>query len=278
MNEKMTNSKILFESVRSNLITHDKEEAQAIALLVMSHFYSLSLSEILSEKPVPVIDFSKIIYRLNRHEPVQYILGLADFYERKFLVGPSVLIPRPETELLVEEITKEKFFAPIILDVGTGSGCIAITLKLEIPSAKVYALDKSNEALRIAKQNAEVLNARINFIQADFLSEEVTLTPVDILVSNPPYIAESEKKQMSSTVLQFEPALALFVPDDDPLLFYRSIAEKSRHLLKPNGKIFVEINERWGKEVQHLLEQFGFSRTKIVKDLDNKDRIVIATR
>ncbi|MBS1489824.1 MAG: peptide chain release factor N(5)-glutamine methyltransferase [Bacteroidetes bacterium] len=278
MNEKKTNSKIVFDSIRSSLNALDRDEAQAVALLLIDHFHGLSLTAILAGKEIEPKDFSPFISRLNKHEPVQYVLGYTHFFSRIFLVNPSVLIPRPETELLVYEIMKESNHSPTILDVGTGSGCIAITLKLEMPQAKVHALEVSAEALQTAQHNAQKLGATIQFFHADFLTDPFDIEPVDILVSNPPYIAQSEKRQMKENVWQYEPHRALFVPDENPLLFYKAIAEKSNQLLKPGGKIFVEINERLGEEVKKIFEHRGFVNIKMVKDLDGKNRVVVAQR
>lgn len=278
MKGKMANSKIVFDSILSQLTEIDSAEAYAMAALLLWHDYRLSLSQILSGKEIVPKDYSEIISRINQHEPIQYILGEADFYGRTFIVNPSVLIPRPETELLIAEIKKYNLPSPKILDVGTGSGCIAITLKKEIPSAQVYALDVSAEALRIAKVNAARLQADIHFLHNDFLKHDLFISEVDILVSNPPYVAKAEQNLMKENVLHYEPHLALFVADSNPLIFYQSIAEKSKDLLKPNGKIFVEINEKFGAEVKQLFEQAGFVQTKIVKDIDSKDRVVMASR
>jgi len=277
MNVTMTNSKAVFNSIKSSLTLTDTDEIHAIALAIMQKFYGFTLTDILAEKEIEAKDFSEIISRLNQHEPLQYIFGEADFYGRKFKVNPSVLIPRPETELLIDEIVREKIHSPKILDVGTGSGCIAITLKLEIPTAKVYALDASIEALNTAYENATSLNAAIEFIHQNFLYD-FPFESVDVIVSNPPYIRDLEKEKMNLNVLDYEPHTALFVPDNDPLIFYRAIAEKSKSILKSNGKVFVEINEVFGEETKKLFEQHGFHSVRIIKDLNYKDRIAIAER
>jgi len=275
MIRKLTNSKAVFQSIKSQLRLDDPDEVHAIALAIMEKYYGLALAGILSEKTIDEIDFSQIIERLNRHEPLQYILGEAVFYGRKFKVNPSVLIPRPETELLIQEVVMQNFTSPRILDVGTGSGCIAITLKLEIPKAEIYGLDISTSALSVAEENANALKADVKFIQRDFLKDFST-EPFDVVVSNPPYIKESEKESMRTNVLKYEPHLALFVSNDDPLLFYKAIALKSKTLLSPCGKIFVEINEQYGKKVKELFEQSRLNRVTIIKDLDGKDRLVSA--
>jgi release factor glutamine methyltransferase len=179
--------------------------------------------------------------------------------------------------LLVREILKLNAPSPRILDVGTGSGCIPITLKLEIPNSTIITIDISDKALSVAKENARLLNANVEFIQINFL-EDFSLDPVDIIVSNPPYVCESEKQKMLKNVLDYEPHLALFVPNNNPLLFYDAIAAKSGFLLKPHGKVFVEINEHFGVDVKMLFEKSGFVDVQIIKDLDGKDRVVSATK
>ncbi|HTH54863.1 MAG TPA: peptide chain release factor N(5)-glutamine methyltransferase [Cyclobacteriaceae bacterium] len=277
MNRKLSNSKVVFQSIKSRLTLPDQDEVQAVALAIMEKHFGLSLTQILSEKQIENLDFSETIRRVNGHEPLQYIFGEADFYGRKFKVDPSVLIPRPETELLIREALSHHFPAPRILDVGTGGGCIAITLQLEIPNAKVTALDVSEQALTVAKKNAKALNADVAFIQANFL-HDLAMSKFDLIVSNPPYVCESERKGIEKNVLSFEPHEALFVPDDDPLVFYKTIASKSPAILQVNGKIVVEINERFGKEIKELFEKVGFNSVQIVKDLDGKDRIVSAAK
>jgi release factor glutamine methyltransferase len=242
----------------------------------MEKFYNLTRTDILSESQIEFQDLSSIVARLNQHEPIQYVLGEANFFGRNFKVNPSVLIPRPETELLVREVLKTKLAAPNILDIGTGSGCVAITLNLEIANSRVRAIDISHHALDVAKSNAGKLDAIVQFIHADFLSEAINFEPMDFIVSNPPYIMESEKQFMKPNVLGYEPHQALFVPDKDPLLFYRAIASKSKTLLKPFGKILVEINEKFGGEVKDIFQLSGFNEVHILKDLDRKDRIVTA--
>jgi release factor glutamine methyltransferase len=272
------NAKVIFNQfVRQLTIDESTSEKEAVARLLFESEYGLTYADLISGKEIRFdsLKLEEWAKRVNANEPVQYIIGEADFYGRRFKVNPSVLIPRPETELLVHEVIQEKQNAPAFLDVGTGSGCIAITLKLEIPKAEVYAVDVSIDALNAAKENAKVLQADIKFIHGDFL-HEVSFPKLDIIVSNPPYIKESEKDSMKSNVLSHEPHLALFVPNEDPLLFYKAIASKSKALLKPDGSVFVEINEQYGKEVKGLFEQSGFNAVKIIKDLDGKDRIVSA--
>jgi len=272
------NAKIIFNQfVQQLTIDESLSEKKAIARLLFEHEYSLRYQDILIEKEIN-FDSAKAeewIKRLNTNEPVQYILGETEFYGRRFKVNHSVLIPRPETELLISEVLKNNPRAQKILDVGTGSGCIPVTLKLELPHTQVYTIDISEDALNVAKENAIALNASVNFIQGSFL-EEVRIPKVDVIVSNPPYIIESEKESMRPNVLMHEPHLALFVPNEDPLLFYKAIASKASALLNQYGKVLVEINERYGNEVKDLFEKSGFSSVHIIKDLDGKDRVVLA--
>jgi release factor glutamine methyltransferase len=277
---QMINSKTLFHQLQKKItLAEDQEEIKSILYLLFEKEFGLSRTEILAEKEIKAIDtiaLEKQIDQINNHEPIQYILGEADFFGRKFKVDSSVLIPRPETELLIHLIKEEKLNSPSILDIGTGSGCIAISLALEIPKATVYALDISEEALSISKENAIQLKANVNFFQIDILNQLPSLKNLDVIVSNPPYVTEKEKAAINKNVLDFEPHLALFVTDNDPLQFYQVIAEKSKQLLKSNGKIFVEINYQFGKEVAELFRDHGFEFVEIIKDMEGKDRVIKA--
>jgi release factor glutamine methyltransferase len=186
-----------------------------------------------------------------------------------------VLIPRPETEFLVEEVLKSTSNTPgKILDIGTGSGCIAITLAKNLPQKTVIAFDISDDALQVASKNAKQLGANVTFHHVDILTSEIDFQELEFIVSNPPYVAASEKHAMNRNVLDHEPHLALFVPDSDPLIFYKVIAQKGLSALKSGGRIVVEINERFGKEVCDIFVQTGFTNARVIKDLQNKDRIV----
>jgi release factor glutamine methyltransferase len=274
-----TNSKIVYQHLIKNItINENADEIRAIALLLMEYL-GASRSEVLAEKEI-AIDQEKIntlIARINHYEPIQYILGEAFFFGRKFNVDRSVLIPRPETELLVQLIVEAKITSPTILDIGTGSGCIPISLALEIPSAQVHALDVSKDALSIAKENAIRLQAKVNLIQLDILHETPSLSELDVIVSNPPYVMYKEKSAMSKNVIDYEPQLALFVEDNDPLQFYKVIAQKSNYLLKRSGCVFVEINPLFGNEIVALFKDQGFI-CQIIKDMEGKDRVVKAIR
>lgn len=276
----MTNSKELFnELVNRVQLEETRDEIQSIVYLLLEEKLGLSKMDIMTSRktdPVQKTQLNEYIQRINRHEPIQYILGRAEFYGRPFFVNPSVLIPRPETELLVRLVLKEKIESPTILDIGTGSGCIAIALALEIPSSEVYAVDISDGALSIAQQNANNLQAAVHFSKKNILTDVTFDQLFDFIVSNPPYIASSEKRNMNANVLNFEPHLALFVSDEDPLIFYKAIANKGKSFLKPGGKIFVEINERFGHETLEVFKTAGYKHVVIEKDLDNKDRLLMA--
>jgi release factor glutamine methyltransferase len=279
----MTNSKELFQDLVSKVtLPADRGEIQSLIYLLLEKKLHLTKTDILSGKsitiPIPQ-ELYIAIQRINQHEPIQYILGTAQFYGRWFQVNTSVLIPRPETELLVNEVIKRAKSSQNnlqILDIGTGSGCIAITLALEIPESKVTAMDISEGALACANQNADHMHAAIRLQKSDILKDEIE-TKFDIIVSNPPYIAMDEKVSMNRNVLEHEPHLALFAPEQDPLAFYKAIAHKSKSALAPSGVVWVEINQRYGNEVKNIFEIQGFKHTQIIKDLDNKDRIVTAS-
>lgn len=220
--------------------------------------------------------FKDAVDRLLQNEPIQYIIGQAAFYGLKFKVDSNVLIPRPETEELVDWVIKDnKVSSKLrIVDVGTGSGCIAITLRKEIPTAEVYAIDVEENALNVAKENAKLLNCTINFMQNDILHDDLNISDLDIIVSNPPYILLKEKSEMAETVLNHEPHLALFVDDKNALVFYQAIIEKASKILKPNGLIYFEINARMVDKFESLSNQFGFALVEKRKDINDNFRFV----
>lgn len=219
------------------------------------------------------------LQRLLNNEPVQYILNEAWFCGMKFYVDKNVLIPRPETEELVEwivvEIKNQKSKIKNIFDVGTGSGCIAISLKKKLPNTEIWACDISKEALLVAKKNGTDTGLSVKFIQLNFLdaAQRKQSPNFDIIVSNPPYVPEKDKEQMQANVLKYEPARALFVPDNDPLIFYKAIADFGKENLNPNGIIYVEIHENLGEAVTQLFQSKGYS-TELKKDLQGKTRMV----
>jgi release factor glutamine methyltransferase len=230
--------------------------------------------------PELVARMVEICNELKTGRPIQYIFGETSFYGCIIKINNESLIPRPETEELVDLIIKENpMFNGRITDMGTGSGCIAIALAKNFPDAQITGTDISEGALSLAKKNAQMNEVHVSFIKADILnSNQKSKFPAALIVSNPPYIRESEKQFMNKNVLDFEPHSALFVPDNDPLLFYRSILDSSKRILSPGGKIYFEINEAMGKEMCDLFVTYGFSGISIIKDINGKDRIIRGIR
>ena len=274
---------------------YDAGEAKAIVRLVLDECYGLSWADVLGGKVSELsandqTELEKIMLRLEKGEPVQYIIGVADFCGRQFHVEPGVLIPRPETEELCRMVIEEREISqkgqsPLceILDIGTGSGCIAITLALELPDAKVTAWDISDDALRIASANAKALGASVTFQHHDALDSSLftlhsSLPKWDLIVSNPPYICRKEADGMDKNVLGYEPHEALFVPDDDPLLFYRAIARYATKALKPNGNLFFEINPLYADDLTQLLGKMLCYNAEILNDQFGKPRFLKATK
>ena len=313
---------------------YDMDEARAVVRLLLGERFGLSMADILCDKVTELsaddrTELEKMMRRLENGEPVQYVLGYATFCGRRFRVTPDVLIPRPETEELCQWLISgvQEFGSsgvqdgeergtrnedapspprtptPSILDIGTGSGCIAVTLAAEWPEAQVSAWDISEKALKIARENAERNGANVDFEQVDILNpfniQPSTLniqhptpntqhptpntqhsTPntqhptFNILISNPPYVCESEKAAMERNVLQHEPHLALFVPDDDPLRFYCAIAEFARHALKPNGWLFFEINPAYADDIVQMLQEMQFEQVTLKTDSFGKKRFL----
>ncbi|MBR3615673.1 MAG: peptide chain release factor N(5)-glutamine methyltransferase [Bacteroidaceae bacterium] len=219
------------------------------------------------------------VERLKKHEPIQYIQGYSDFCGLRFKVTPATLIPRPETSELVEWIAADHSGkAASILDIGTGSGCIAVSLANRLPQSKVTAWDISPEALAVATENSKANGCAVAFEEVDILAYRPTGKQFDIIVSNPPYIKENEKAAMHSNVLDWEPHTALFVPDSDPLLFYRTIAKKGLQMLAPSGTLYFEINRAHGAETMKMLADFGYTDIELRKDFADNDRMIKAKR
>lgn len=219
------------------------------------------------------------IERLKKHEPIQYILGHCDFCGHTFKVTPDTLIPRPETSELVEWIAEEQKGSKVnILDIGTGSGCIAISLSCKLPGCNIAAWDISSGALAVAEENNRSNGSEVTFSQVDILAYQPQCEMFDIIVSNPPYIKENERKSMEANVLDWEPHTALFVPDNDPLLFYRAIAEKALVMLTPGGALYFEINRAHGADTVEMLQSLGYRKTELRKDLAGNDRMIKAIR
>ena len=261
-------------------------EATIITDWVFEKMVSLKRTDILKnpEKPItPVAGklIQHVLDELLQHKPVQYVLGEAWFYNMKIKVNEHVLIPRPETEELVEQLIKDrksKLTDPAILDIGTGSGCIPIAIKKNLPASKVSAIDISKDALEIARSNAVLHNAHIHFIELDFLEEASrdSLPVFDIIISNPPYIPINEKEKLDKNVTAFEPGLALFVPEKSPLIFYEKIAAFGRGHLQPNGKIYLETHEDLAKETAALFIN-NYQTVMIKKDMYGRERMVLVT-
>ncbi|OAD91246.1 protein-(glutamine-N5) methyltransferase, release factor-specific [Aequorivita soesokkakensis] len=261
---------------------YPSEEIQSFFNILSEKYLNLSRIEIAlnPEKEISKEDaekFQAALLRLKNYEPIQYILGETEFFSLPFKVNQHTLIPRPETEELVEWILNNSEFRiqnSEFLDIGTGSGCIAISLAKNLPDSKIFALDISEQALKVAQQNSELNEVKVDFIQADILKTKTLPKQYDVIVSNPPYVRELEKKQMQQNVLKYEPDSALYVKDKDPLLFYRVISQLAKNHLKANGKLFFEINEYLADELTELLKIEGFQNIEIKKDIFGKDRML----
>jgi len=271
------------EIIKSIGTLYGQNEANNIAELLIESITKLPRSdriirgnETLSIAQKNLLDSS--ISRLQTYEPIQYIINEAWFAGMRFYVDKSVLIPRPETEELVEWVVGEcgRGMEYKILDVGTGSGCIAIAVKNKLPAVEVWACDISDEAVNIARINADALHATIDFVPLDFLDrrQRKQLPNVDVVVSNPPYVPQNEKKQIKKNVVEYEPAKALFVPDDDPLVFYKEIAAFGREKLNKGGRIYAEIHENFGEQIRDLFLLEGYKAVELKKDLQERDRMV----
>jgi len=258
-------------------ITYPNEEILSIFKILCKQYMNMSPTKLLlaGEELINIkqIDmFSKAIIKLLSEEPIQYILETTSFYGLEFICSPSALIPRPETEELVDWIVKSETNEIKILDIGTGTGCISVSLANR-NGFVVDALDVSSSALELAKQNAKKNQVDINFIEADIF-EYISDKQYDLIVSNPPYIRNLEKKKMQNNVLNFEPPLALFVEDDDPLVFYNSILQFANSNLYEKGSVYFEINENFSKEMESLLYSYGFTEIELKKDSFGKNRFV----
>ncbi|WP_460622255.1 peptide chain release factor N(5)-glutamine methyltransferase [Hymenobacter tenuis] len=259
-------------------------EAEAMAGQVVEHVLGLSSLQrrMQAAEEVPeatVQQLAAIQARLLRHEPLQYVLGVAHFAGLELAVSPATLIPRPETEELVSLIAREQRGRTSlrVLDVGTGSGCIPLALAQLLPAARFTALDISAEALQVARQNAATYKVAVDFQQVDILKQVPKLAELqDVVVSNPPYVLENERPLMRPNVLEYEPATALFVPDHDPLLFYRRIAELGRKWLVAGGHLYFEINEQFAEETVQMLSGLGYSAVETCRDIFDKERMVRA--
>jgi release factor glutamine methyltransferase len=270
-------------SIRKELAgSYSKEEIDSLIFLIIEKLKGYSRTQFLlaGDEELSIeeaIIVEKIIVRLKNHEPIQYILGETEFYGLPFYSVPGVLIPRPETEELVQWIIQENHLpAPNILDIGTGTGCIAVSLRKNITLATVLACDISSVCLESTRSNAGLNAVEISVFEYDILKgkPEIAFPQLDIIVSNPPYVRESEKLQMHKNVIDFEPGLALFVPDEDPLLFYECIADFAMSHLSNGGTLYLEINEAFGKECQIMLLEKGLREVILKKDINGKDRMI----
>lgn len=287
---------------------YGSDEANALIMILLEHYFNIDRVKIalepdlrLSESELLTLHFA--VKELLKNKPVQYIIGETEFCGMRFFVNEDVLIPRPETEEMVKslelkvkgylyspsfrpdierrEMVAEKSPANIsILDIGTGSGCIAISLAKLMPDSDITAVDISKKALEVAKKNAENNEVNVHFVLDDILNPqnpELIDNQYNIIVSNPPYVCESEKSEMRANVLDYEPSTALFVSDNDPLIFYRKILEFAQKTLKPDGEVWFEINEKFGKEMKDLCLEKGFKNIEIIKDFRERDRILMAS-
>ncbi|MCU7550586.1 peptide chain release factor N(5)-glutamine methyltransferase [Chitinophagaceae bacterium LB-8] len=277
---------------------YNESEAAKIASMILEHITGLPRAERLMKKDEPLVVgqshlLTEYYHRLINHEPVQYVLNEAWFYGLKLFMDNHVLIPRPETEELVDWIVKDvrkagkdvferrpaeadKTSSLKIIDVGTGSGCIALALKKAMPKAEVWGCDASESALNVARRNGSELNIRVDFTGVNFLDEAQRrqLPTVDIIVSNPPYIPLKDKKTMDVNVVAHEPHSALFVPDDDPLIFYKALADFGKHRLHAGGFIYMEINEELGLYTTRLFKTEGYINVELKQDMQGKDRMI----
>ncbi|MBN2166507.1 MAG: peptide chain release factor N(5)-glutamine methyltransferase [Marinilabiliaceae bacterium] len=262
---------------------YNKQEYYQITKMIFEQHLKFSSIDFIVKQDEAQTDifydtFNKIVTRLKTGEPIQYILGITPFRNLLFEVNENVLIPRQETEELIDWIITDNYNSNYILDIGTGSGCIALSLKHELKQSIVSAWDISDKALKVAKNNAEKNHLDIIFNQFDILQINATLfkSSFDLIVSNPPYIRNSEKILMHTNVLNFEPHIALFVTDNDPLLFYRIISQKSKIMLKNGGVLFFEINEAFGMQICEILKTEGYHNIELRQDLSGKDRMIKA--
>jgi len=261
------------------------QEAWSVATMILDHF-GYHGKRILQDPNQPVEnkirgEIKKIVLELHKNKPIQYVLGTAFFYDLEFYVNEKVLIPRPETEQLIQMIILENTTkAPAIIDIGTGSGCIAIALSLNIKGAEVLGTDVSAEALKIAKKNAHRHQSRASFVLHSVFDSHSPFPKgkFDILVSNPPYVTEKEKELMEANVLENEPHQALFVPNAEPLLFYEAIIQQANYLLHEQGEVWIEINEQFGKETAELFNSEGYRNVRLIKDIHDKDRFIYAEK
>lgn len=274
--------KDLFDEIKNRLIVlYDDRELESIARNYLLDRFQFDAIQLAMNRAVNYDRtlFEKDLIQFESGVPYQHIIGFTYFFGHKFITNPDALIPRPETEELVDWVIKNhKNGSPSILDIGTGTGCIPISLKCELSNSTCYGMDISEEALSLAQRNAKALNVEVAFVKADILKERLPDSTYDVIVSNPPYIPQAEKQFLHKNVTEHEPDIALFVADDDPIIFYRKIAKKALTSLKTGGTLYFEIHESFGKEVLQMLESFEFQNIELTKDLQNKDRMIRASK
>ena len=263
---------------------YGSDESNALIMILLEHYFDIDRVKMamdpelrLSESEMLTLHFA--VKELLKNKPVQYVLGETEFCGMRFLVNENVLIPRPETEELVNQLVSCSVSQSAVLDIGTGSGCIAISLAKLLKDSVVTAVDVSEKALEVAKKNADANGVNVQFVLDDILNPqnpELVENQYDIVVSNPPYVCESEKSEMRANVLDYEPSTALFVSDNDPLIFYRKILEFTQKALKPDGEVWFEINEKFGTEMKDLCLEKGYKNVEIIKDFRERDRILRA--
>jgi release factor glutamine methyltransferase len=275
---RISSKELVGQIIKSLLHLYSENEAKSMAYRCLDLGWDCSATDILMEKPVEISDeWEAKLRRLHSGEPLQYVMGFEFFRDRKFMVSPATLIPRPETEELVIKILPLIEKRHRVLDIGTGSGCIAVSLAIET-DASIFAWDISEGALDIAKKNASLFSAQVGFQVQDVFEWEQTSDTWDFIVSNPPYVLDEEKTEMSANVLDFEPHLALFVPDLDPLKFYQALGNFAWNRLNQGGWLAVEINRAYGLETEKLFRQIGFSTTELHQDFIGNDRFVLAQK
>lgn len=283
--EKNKTIENVIRHIKNELIEiYPEQEINSLAEIMLHHVVNLKKTDLLINRQKTINDqqfqtIEDITKQLKNHKPIQQILGETEFYNTTLKVNQHTLIPRQETEELVEWIIKDAFSEKkSILDIGTGSGCIAIALAKNLPGSMVTALDYKPEILDAARENASLNGVTIRFILADILKDDLPPGHYDLIVSNPPYVRNSEKKFMTQNVLNYEPSEALFVEDEDPLIFYRKIIHLAGKHLVENGSLYFEINEYLGEEMIKLLKKHGFNNICLRKDLNNKNRMIKAQK
>ncbi|MBK6640172.1 MAG: peptide chain release factor N(5)-glutamine methyltransferase [Bacteroidetes bacterium] len=266
---------------------YEEGEAIAVANSYLATKFDKALNQIQELRHIELEDdqyqqFTSDLNKLASGIPLQYVVNEAWFYDLKLFVNDKVLIPRPETEELVSLVLDdyEKTQNPLrILDIGTGSGCIPVLLGTKFPVAEIFASDISEEALEIAKLNSRNHQTNVSFLLDDILNTKLSFThQLQVIISNPPYIAASESVEMQSNVTEYEPEIALFVPDSDPFIFYKAIAANAARWLQPGGKLYLEINQRFGRETEAIIRDAGFTNVKVIKDMSQNNRFIVAMR